>query len=68
MKCKEVIREKMTKILVSKKLTKFGNGYYVLIPRSILTEWAGRLKVKIVKVVQLKEKRGYVEIKPLKEK
>ena len=32
---------------ITKKLTKFGNGHYVLIPRFVLGEWAEKLKMKV---------------------
>ena len=53
---------------ITKKLTKFGNGHYVLIPRFVLGEWAKKLKMKVIKAVQLITHAKYLEIQPLKEK
>jgi len=57
----------MQKQVIRKNLTRFGNSDYVLIPRFVLSDWAKKLKQKVIKAVNLIVYNKYIEIKPLKE-
>jgi len=50
-----------------KKLVRTGNSDYVLVPLAWLEKQAKRLKVKILKFVDLFVYEKYIEIRPSKE-